>query len=304
MVEVPSSHRDLLSLPLDARLSTLMPDGYPQTHPVWFTWEEPYLCINTMRGFRKERNMRADPRVTVLLVDPADSDRWIEIRGTVQLLEGGAQDHLDQLARLYTGGDHYFGQVVPEELREREIPVKGLITPGRVVTNDQANLQSSGHTKTDRPLVPVTRPAFSPLPIPASHRNLLERNIVATLSTLMPGGQPQTQPVWFALDGGLISVNTTRERRKGRNLEADPSACILVIDPDDDTRWIEVRGDMELTTEGAGSHLARLALAYAGRRDYYGGVVPIEWKAGETRIICTLRPRHVVRDAIHASSNA
>ncbi len=63
---IPLSHRDLVERPLVARLTTSMPDGYPQTHPVWFTWEEPSVCINIMRGFRKERNMRADPRVAVL----------------------------------------------------------------------------------------------------------------------------------------------------------------------------------------------------------------------------------------------
>jgi len=63
---IPLSHRYLVEQPLVARLTTSMPDGYPQTHPVWFTWEEPCICINTMRGFRQERNMRADPRVSVL----------------------------------------------------------------------------------------------------------------------------------------------------------------------------------------------------------------------------------------------
>jgi len=90
---IPLSHRYLVEQPLVARLTTSMPDGYPQTHPVWFTWEEPYICINTMRGFRKEGNMRADPRVSVLLLDPDRCTHWLEIHGTVRLTEDGAEAH-------------------------------------------------------------------------------------------------------------------------------------------------------------------------------------------------------------------
>jgi PPOX class probable F420-dependent enzyme len=299
---IPATHRDLVLRHLNARLTTLMPDGYPQTHPVWFNWEEPYVCINTMRGFRKERNMRADPRVTVLLVDPQDSTLWLEIRGTVQLIDEGSERHLDLLARLYTGADRYFGPVVPAELRQREVPVKGRITPVRLITSTEANAQSGRHCKLTAPLVTVAQFDDRVIPIPASHRDLLERPLIAALSTLMPGGQPQTQPVWCDIEDGMICINTTRERRKGRNLEADPRASVLVIDPDDDTRWIEVRGDMEVTTVGALSHLERLTRLYTGQPNYYGAVVPNDWRIGETRITCKLRPRHIVRDAIHASS--
>lgn len=135
---IPLSHRDLVERPLVARLTTSMPDGYPQTHPVWFSWEEPHICINTMCGFRKERNMRADPRVPVLVLDPDRWTHWLEIQGTVALIEEGADAHLDRLAWLYTGTDRHFWRVVPAELRDREIPSKGRVTPLRIVTDVQA----------------------------------------------------------------------------------------------------------------------------------------------------------------------
>ena len=109
-----------------------MPDGQPQATVVWCNLEGPYLLINTMKGFRKERNMRARPRVAVLAIDPADPQRWIEVRGTVELIDEGAPAHLDRLAALYTGVEHYFGQVVPAEYAQTEIPVIARITPVRV----------------------------------------------------------------------------------------------------------------------------------------------------------------------------
>lgn len=130
---MPRDHVDLLQRPLVAALSTLLPDGRPQTQPVWFSYEPPLVLINTMRGFRKERNMRGDPRVTLLVVDPEDSERWIEIRGDVELVGEGAMAHLDSLAQRYAGVTSYFGGCVDAALAKTELPVIGRVTPIRVV---------------------------------------------------------------------------------------------------------------------------------------------------------------------------
>ena len=129
---IPDSHRDLLEGPVAVGLVTVMPDGQPQATVVWCDLEGPFVMINTMKGFRKERNMRVRPRVAVLAVDPIDPLRWIEVRGIVDLVDAGAEAHLDRLAALYTGAQRYFGEVVPAELAESEVPVIGRITPVRV----------------------------------------------------------------------------------------------------------------------------------------------------------------------------
>lgn len=133
---IPDSHRDLLAGPVDVALVTVMPDGQPQATVVWCDLEGPYVMVNTMKGFRKERNMRARPRVALLAIDPTTPLRWIEVRGTVELIEEGAQAHLDRLAALYAGAEHYFGQVVPAEWAESEVPVIARITPVRVRAED------------------------------------------------------------------------------------------------------------------------------------------------------------------------
>ena len=148
---MPRDHIDLLQRPLVAALSTLLPDGRPQTQPVWFSYDPPLVLINTMRGFRKERNMRADPRVTLLVIDPEVSERWIEIRGDVELVDEGAMAHLDSLARRYAGVDSYFGGCVDAGLARTEFPVIGRITPCRVVCDAIHRSNDPGNRTTQHP---------------------------------------------------------------------------------------------------------------------------------------------------------
>jgi hypothetical protein len=112
-----------------------MPDGQPQTTPVWCNREGDFVMINTMRGFRKEKNMRMNPKVTLLAYDPGNPSRYIEIRGTVvEMTENGAMKHLDVLTQLYLkkADAEFFGDSVTADLRSRYIPVKVKIIPERV----------------------------------------------------------------------------------------------------------------------------------------------------------------------------
>ena len=134
-VSIPESHKDLIEGAYCAAVTTLMPDGQPQTTPVWCNADGDEVLINTMCGFQKERNMRHNPRVTLLAFDPENPLRNIEIRGTVvEMTEIAALEHLDQLTRLYLGeaDAHFFGDSVPADLETGYIPVKIRIVPLRV----------------------------------------------------------------------------------------------------------------------------------------------------------------------------
>ncbi len=134
---IPASHADLVHAPPVAALTTLMADGSPHTTPVWCDFDGTHVRVNTMRGFLKERNMRRDPRVTLLCFDPREPLLSLEIRGrVVEMTEDGASEHLDALALLYTGMSPYFGKVVPAELAGTETPVLCRILPLHVVTLD------------------------------------------------------------------------------------------------------------------------------------------------------------------------
>ena len=122
--EIPASHRDLVECPPVAALTTVMPDGYPQTSVVWCDFDGQCVRVNTMRGFAKERNMRRDPRVTLLCYDPRRPLRYLEVRGTVvEMTEDRRGRHLDALASKYAGRPiRYFGDAIPARFAETETP--------------------------------------------------------------------------------------------------------------------------------------------------------------------------------------
>jgi PPOX class probable F420-dependent enzyme len=134
---IPTAFLDLVECPPVAALTTIMPDGSPQTSVVWCDFDGGFVRVNTMRGFRKEKNMRANPRVTLLCFDPARPLRSLEIRGLVEeMTEEGASVHLDGLSLKYTGLAPYFGRCIPEEFKASETPVLCRIRPTRIVTLD------------------------------------------------------------------------------------------------------------------------------------------------------------------------
>lgn len=133
---IPDSHKDLLEGPVVVALVTMMPDGQPQATPVWCLYDGENIIVNTAEGRQKDRNMKANPKVSVLAIDPQNPYRFIEVRGTISSYETvGAEAVIDQMAKLYRGVDHYYGGVAPAELRERETRITFIITPERVVAH-------------------------------------------------------------------------------------------------------------------------------------------------------------------------
>jgi PPOX class probable F420-dependent enzyme len=134
---IPREFLDLADCPPVAALTTVMPDGTPQTSVVWYDFDGRHLRVNTMRGFRKEKNMRANPRVTLLCFDPGETLRYLEVRGTVvEMTEDGAMGHLDRLSMRYTGAAPYFGRCIGAKFRDTETPVLCRILPTHVVARD------------------------------------------------------------------------------------------------------------------------------------------------------------------------
>lgn len=132
-ITIPESHRDLLDGPVNAVLTTLMPDGQPQTTPVWCNLDGDDVLINTMKQFRKYKNMRLNPKVTMLAYRLKQPLRNIEVRGqVVEMIEDGALEHLNELNVLYGSGPEFFGDSVDAELSHKFTPVKIRIRPSRV----------------------------------------------------------------------------------------------------------------------------------------------------------------------------
>lgn len=137
-------------------------------------------------------------------------------------------------------------------------------------------------------------------PIPGSHRDLLTGTNYGVLTTLLPGGQPHSCLVWVDVDGDCARVNTTLQRQSGRDLSSDPRVSLLVVDPEDTARFIQIRGEAELISDGSVEHLDELTRKYTRHPRYYGFVYPVEQAGLEDRVICRIHARRVSLDAIHA----
>jgi len=145
------------------------------------------------------------------------------------------------------------------------------------------------------PTVPATTE-----PLPASHADLLTRPVCGVLTTVTEDGQPRSSLVWVDTDGEHALVNTTLERWKGRDLVRDPRLSLLVVDPDDTGRFLQIRGEAELVTDGALRHLDLLTRRYTRHPCFYGFVHHETLQARETRVICRIHARRITLDAIHA----
>jgi len=137
------------------------------------------------------------------------------------------------------------------------------------------------------------------VPVPASHLDLLARPICGVLTTIGSHGQPQSSLVWVDHDGACARVNTTLKRQKARNLLANPKVSLLVVDPDNTARFLQIRGDAELVTEGALEHVDALTRKYTPHPAFYGHVRPLAARVHDTRVIARIRARRITLDAIH-----
>jgi PPOX class probable F420-dependent enzyme len=97
-----------------------------------------------------------------------------------------------------------------------------------------------------------------PIPqVPESHRDLLERPLIAHVATARAGGGPQSNPMWFGWDGERIRLTHTRTRQKFRNLQAEPRIALSIVDPADSQRYLEVRGVVEAVDDDRGGDFYR-----------------------------------------------
>jgi PPOX class probable F420-dependent enzyme len=108
--------QEFLRNPFVGVLTDLRADGSPHSTVVWVDVDEQGVLFNTAYGRLKPRNIVRDPRVSLLVVDPADHYRWLAVSGTATLVDEGADDHIDRLAKKYLGVDEYPNRT-PEERR-------------------------------------------------------------------------------------------------------------------------------------------------------------------------------------------
>ena len=93
--------------PFVGTVTTLRPDGSPHTTVVWVDAIDGTVLFNTARGRSKERHILGDPRASVAVIDPQDAFRWVAVSGAAELVDEGADAHIDKLAKKYLDADSY-----------------------------------------------------------------------------------------------------------------------------------------------------------------------------------------------------
>lgn len=127
------------------------------------------------------------------------------------------------------------------------------------------------------------------VPIPESHADLLrrEKKAFACLALVTAKGDPHVTPMWFDYDGENVIFNTARGRVKDRILSKRPTVALVVSDPSNPYRYIQIRGPVVFESdEGDYDQICDLNLKYHGNRNY-------PKREGEVRVTYKIHPEHV-----------
>jgi PPOX class probable F420-dependent enzyme len=125
-VALTDAAKRLLDSNTFAIISTVNPDGGPQSSVVWVKRDGDDVLFSTIQGRRKTLNMERDPRVSICMYDPADPYLYVEIRGPVSMTTEGGRELINELSLRYSGED--FHVEPPENVR-----VVCRVTPDRMI---------------------------------------------------------------------------------------------------------------------------------------------------------------------------
>jgi PPOX class probable F420-dependent enzyme len=114
-VTLPELAKRLIDGQTFATLSTVNPDGSPQSTVVWVKRDGEEVLFSSIRGRRKTRNIERDPRASLVVFDPANPYQYVEVRGTVSMTEEGGPELIDELSQKYTGQPYTYDR--PEFVR-------------------------------------------------------------------------------------------------------------------------------------------------------------------------------------------
>ncbi len=117
---------------------------------------------------------------------------------------------------------------------------------------------------------------------------LLRQPSLCFLATAMADGSPQVTQTWVDTDGEHVLINSVQSHVKVRNIARDPRVAVAVFDPENSSRYVQVRGRViEVTTQGAVDHIDRLAQRYLG--------TPYPWYGGrdQIRVIIVIEPERI-----------
>ena len=106
-MKLPTGLIDVLRKPNPCFVTTLMPDGAPQTTETWVDTDGENVVINIVETHLKLKNIQRDPRISVAVCDAKNPASYFAVRGrVVKTTKEGGVDHIESLAQKYTGAPY------------------------------------------------------------------------------------------------------------------------------------------------------------------------------------------------------
>ena len=130
MRELSAAERAFLENPFVGVVTTIAPDGSPQSTVVWVDVDDEGVSLNTAYGRVKPRNLALDPRLCLVVVDPGDAYRWLKVNGRGELVDDGADAQIDRLSKKYTGRDVYASRQPGEQRVSVRIAADRVLSRG------------------------------------------------------------------------------------------------------------------------------------------------------------------------------
>jgi PPOX class probable F420-dependent enzyme len=107
MATLTDQHVQLLLDKNFGSLATLRSDGSPQVTPVWVDWDGEHVLVNTLWARAKPHQIERDPRVEIAVFSFENPYQHVRIAGRAELVEEGAEEHIDKLSQKYVGEEIY-----------------------------------------------------------------------------------------------------------------------------------------------------------------------------------------------------
>jgi len=121
--------------------------------------------------------------------------------------------------------------------------------------------------------------------IPENFRDLLSADC-ATLATIGPDGRPQLTEVWFLSDDDGVALSLNTSRQKTKNLMRQPECTLFILDPAGPYRYLELRGDAEITSDDDYEFADKVGAKY--KSDFR-----VMDQPGQRRVVVRIKPARV-----------
>lgn len=124
MTELTENARSLFAAKNLVWATTIRADGSPHNTIVWADVEGDVVIFNTAVGRAKEKHLRANPSISLSVLDPENAGRFASVSGTPEFSTDDGVEIIEALSHKYTGGPYGGHKEGEQRITVRVQPVK------------------------------------------------------------------------------------------------------------------------------------------------------------------------------------